>query len=74
MSQYGVLVHGAGWVSTEHVRAYQRNPYTEVVAISSRTRESAERLKETTGAVHAKIYTDYEQALADPNVHLVSLC
>jgi predicted dehydrogenase len=74
MAEYGVLVHGAGWVSTEHVRAYQRNPYTEVVAICSRTRESAERLKEATGAVNAKIYTDYEQALADPNVHLVSIC
>ena len=74
MAEYGVLVHGAGWVSTEHVRAYQRNPHTEVVAICSRTRESAERLKEATGAVNAKIYTDYEQALADPNVHLVSIC
>src|SRR4051812_3282734 len=43
MKTIGVAIHGAGWVSSEHIRAYQRNPHTEVVAIGSRTRESAER-------------------------------
>ncbi len=27
---YGVGVIGAGWVSTEHLRAYSKNPQTEV--------------------------------------------
>ena len=28
----GVLVHGAGWVSTQHIAAFARNPHTRVVA------------------------------------------
>src|SRR5216684_3886257 len=37
----GVAIEGAGNVSTEHIRAYQRNPHTEVVAIGSRREEGA---------------------------------
>ena len=39
----GVAIQGAGNVSTEHIKAYQNNPNTQVVAIGSRTLESAER-------------------------------
>ena len=37
----GVGIYGAGHVSREHIRAYLKNPATEVVAICSRTREGA---------------------------------
>lgn len=37
----GVLIHGAGWVSTQHVDAFMGNPHTDVVAISSRKIRSA---------------------------------
>jgi len=37
--KFGCAVHGAGWVSTEHIRAYMLNPHCRVVALSSRTRE-----------------------------------
>ena len=37
----GVAIQGAGNVSTEHIKAYQNNPHTRVVAIGSRTLESA---------------------------------
>ncbi|HLV79941.1 MAG TPA: Gfo/Idh/MocA family oxidoreductase [Chthonomonadaceae bacterium] len=70
----GVAVHGAGWVSGEHIRAYQNNPHTQVVAISSRTRESAEARARETNATDAAIYTDYADVLADPRVDIVSLC
>jgi len=39
MKKFGCAVHGAGWVSTEHVRAYMNNPHCRVVALSSRTEE-----------------------------------
>jgi predicted dehydrogenase len=39
---YGAAIQGAGWVSTQHVKAYMNNPHTKVVAISSRKEESEE--------------------------------
>ena len=39
----GVLIHGAGWVSTQHIKAFSANPHTRVVAISSRKLESCRR-------------------------------
>jgi predicted dehydrogenase len=74
MRTLGVAVHGAGWVSGEHIRAFQHNPHTQVVAISSRTRESAETRARETGATEAALYTDYAAVLADPRVDIVSLC
>ena len=58
--QLGVLVHGAGWVSGEHIRAYQNNPHARVVAISSRRMESASRA-EAAGLKDVRLYTDYEK-------------
>ena len=39
--EIGVAVQGAGTVSTEHLRAYLKNPRCRVVAIGSRTKEGA---------------------------------
>src|SRR4051812_46560352 len=74
METLGVAVHGAGWVAGEHIRAFQNNPHTEVVAISSRTRESAEARARERGVTDAAIYTDYADVLADPRVDIVSVC
>ena len=74
MGTIGVAVHGAGWVSGEHIKAYQKNPNTEVVAVSSRKRESAESVARECGLANAKIYTDYEQLLGDSNVQAISIC
>ena len=40
-SSLGVLVLGAGWVSAQHIAAYQANPHTRVLAICDRTLETA---------------------------------
>src|SRR2546428_454511 len=69
----GVAIQGAGNVSTEHIRAYQRNPHTEVVAIGSRRQEGA-RAKAAQMGLDCAIYTDYEALLAHPGVDLVSIC
>ena len=39
----GVAIQGAGNVSTEHIKAYQNNPNTRLVAVGSRSLESAQR-------------------------------
>lgn len=74
MPTIGVGVHGTGWVSGEHIKAYQKNPHTHVVALSSRTHEGAEAKARETGATDAKIYSTLEEMLADPAVQAVSLC
>lgn len=70
----GVLVHGAGWVAGEHIKAFQNNPHTRVVAISSRRLESCQRRAEEAGLDSAACYTDYEKALAHEGVDIVSVC
>ncbi|MCD6506867.1 Gfo/Idh/MocA family oxidoreductase [Candidatus Poribacteria bacterium] len=70
----GVLIHGAGWVSTQHIKAFQANPYTEVVAISSRRMESCRRRAEEAGLEGVALYTDYEGALKHDGVDIVSIC
>ncbi|HZP84872.1 MAG TPA: Gfo/Idh/MocA family oxidoreductase [Chthonomonadaceae bacterium] len=74
MKKLGVAIHGAGWVAGEHIRSYQKNPHTEVVSISSRTRESAEARAREAGLTDVTITTDYEAVLKDPRVDIVSLC
>ncbi|MEM2861707.1 MAG: Gfo/Idh/MocA family oxidoreductase, partial [Nitrososphaerota archaeon] len=70
----GVLVHGAGWVSTQHIEAYKNNPHTRVVAISSRRLESARKRAEEAGLHDVKLYDDYHKALENPDVDIVSIC
>jgi predicted dehydrogenase len=70
----GVLVHGAGWVSTQHIQAFQHNPHTEVVAISSRQLESCRRRAEEAGLAGAALYDNYEKALRHEGVDIVSVC
>lgn len=70
----GVGINGAGWVSGEHIRAFQNNPHCEVVAISSRTEASAKARAAEFGLDQCSIYTNYNHLLADPKVDIVSLC
>ncbi|MCC7495703.1 MAG: Gfo/Idh/MocA family oxidoreductase [Fimbriimonadaceae bacterium] len=67
---YGVLVHGAGWVSTQHLAAFARNPCCEVVAVSSRRLASAQARAAEQGLTVA-CYDDYQAALAHPGVDIV---
>ena len=70
----GVLVHGAGWVSTQHIKAFQNNPHTQVVAISSRKQESAQKRADEAGLKGIQVTTDYAKALENPDVDIVSVC
>jgi predicted dehydrogenase len=70
----GVLIHGAGWVSTQHILAFQHNPHTRVVAISSRKLESCRRRAKEAGLEDVGLYDDYETALRHEEVDIVSVC
>ena len=69
----GVAIQGAGNVSTEHIRAYQNNPETRVVAIGSRTLEGA-RKKAREFDLKCDFFADYDRLLEHPEVDIVSIC
>lgn len=69
----GVAIQGAGWVSTEHIRAYLRNPHVEVIAIGSRTREGAQRKAQEMG-LDVPVVDTLAALLAQPGVDAVSIC
>ena len=69
----GVLVHGAGWVSTQHIAAFKNNPYAEVVAISSRKLSSAQQ-RAAEARLDVACYDDYDKALQHEGVDVVSVC
>ncbi len=72
--RYGVLVHGAGWVSTQHIAAFSANPHSRVVAISSRKLSSAKRRAEEAGLLGVACYGDLSKALAHDGVDIVVVC
>ena len=71
---YGVLVHGAGWVSAQHLAAYVANPHAKVLAVSSRSAGSARRQANAAGIDDVAIYDDLARALQHPGVDIVSIC
>lgn len=72
--QFGVLVHGAGWVSGQHIAAYQRHPATRILAICDRSLDRARARAEAAGLRDAALYDDLEKALRHPGVEIVSIC
>jgi predicted dehydrogenase len=70
----GVGIAGAGWVATQYVPAFEKNPYTKVVAIMSRRMASCENLAKSYGLSDVKLYTDYMRLVDDPDVDIVVIC
>jgi len=70
----GVLIHGAGWVSGQHLAAFQHNPATRVVAVSSRSLASARRRGAEAGLGPSACYDDLHRALRHPGVDIVVIC
>jgi len=70
----GVGVHGAGWVSGEHIKAFMKNSYTKVVAISSRKLESCKARAGEAGLKDVKFYTSLDNMLEQPDIDIVSIC
>jgi predicted dehydrogenase len=71
---YGVLVVGAGWVSTQHIAAYVRNPHANVVAICDLRLDQARQRAAEAGLADVALYDDLDKALRHPGVDIVSIC
>ena len=74
MQTLGVAVIGTGWVSNEHIKAYLRNPHTEVVAILGRERARAEAQARAYGLDNCRAYDNLGDLLRDDAVQAVSVC
>jgi predicted dehydrogenase len=70
----GVGILGTGWVAGEHFKSYRKIPNCRIVGLCSRTTESAKQKAQEIGGEEARIYQSYEELLADPEVHAVSIC
>ena len=72
--KFGVGVIGTGWVSTEHIRAFENNPFTRVAAICSREKPRARAKAESMQLGSCTAYADYAEMLRDPDVQIISIC
>ena len=70
----GVAILGTGWVSGEHIKAFQQNPHTEVVAILSRDKGRAEAKAREYGLANCRGHADLDAILKDDRVRIVSVC
>jgi predicted dehydrogenase len=67
----GIALVGAGWISRVYLEALGRVAGTWVVGVASRTRASAEKLAERSGAPVLVDYDELERLLGDPRVSVV---
>ncbi len=72
MAQMGVGIVGTGWVSGEHIRAFEVNANTKVVALCGRTKDAAKAKADECG-IQCEIFDSYEKMLAHPDVKIASI-
>ena len=72
MRRLGVGIIGTGWVSREHIKAFNKNPNTKVLAVCSRVFEHAKVVGAEFGI--DRVHEDYTSLLEDRNVDIVTIC
>jgi len=73
MKTFNVGIIGYGWVASAHIAAINASPHAQVTAIySSRPLSEAELSAQWGSPI--RTYTDLEAMLADPSLHVVSIC
>jgi predicted dehydrogenase len=71
--KYNVGIIGYGWVATAHIEAINQSEHAKVTAIySSRVLNDSELSAQWGSPI--KSYTDLDQMLSDPELHVVSIC
>ncbi|MCU6712679.1 Gfo/Idh/MocA family oxidoreductase [Paenibacillus sp. J5C_2022] len=68
--QIGVI--GTGSISSMHLNSYEKSEEATIYAVCDLNEERARKAAEKYGA--EKVYTDYRELLADPNIEAVSIC
>jgi len=73
MKQYNVGIVGYGWVATAHIAALNALPMAKVTAVCSARPLDAAELSTRHGS-DISVYDNYDRMLADPDIHVVSIC
>lgn len=72
MKELHAAVIGCGLISKNHLKALKNVKQASCAAVCDIEREKAEKAAEQYGI--AKIYTDYHEMLADPDIDVVHIC
>jgi UDP-N-acetylglucosamine 3-dehydrogenase len=70
--KFGVCVVGCGDMGTTHAKAWMRGEVGRVVAVADVDEVRAKKLAQECGL--DRHHTDYKQAIAQPEVQIVSVC
>ena len=73
MKTYGVGVFGIGWVAGEHIKAFAQNPHTEVRALASRRRASAQAAKDQQG-LDCDILDTFGELVRREDIDIIDIC
>ena len=73
MKKYNVGIIGYGWVATAHIPAINASSLAQVTAVCSGRKLNAAELSATHGG-RIRVFSDPDEMLADPEIHVVSLC
>ena len=68
----GVAIHGVGQVAYAHAASWQKNPLTEIVSVTSRRKESAQKMVDKLG-LDCPAGDDYDAVLANERVDIVNI-
>ena len=74
MKSLGVGIVGTGWVSGEHIKAFEANPHTEVRGMVSRDEARASAWAREQGLAHCRAHGRLDSLLEDPAIQIVSIC
>jgi len=72
--KYGILIIGAGWVSTQHISAYVNNPHARVRAICDVNLENAPQRAKEAELTDVGFYDNVADALKHHGIDAVSIC
>jgi len=71
-NKLGVAIHGAGGVARAHAASWKQNPRAEIVSLSSRRKESAQRLA-TEFAPGCTVTDNFDHVLGNEQVDIVNI-
>lgn len=74
MGKVKIGLIGAGSISELHLQAYRDNPEVELIAVCDLNEERAKAKAETYGTAGTRVFTDYREILALPELDAVSIC
>jgi predicted dehydrogenase len=73
MKKLNVGIVGYGWVATAHIPAINATALGQVTAVCSSRKLDSSALSARHGS-SIRVYNDLDELLADPDIHVVSLC